>query len=78
MRARGRNGYFEPKEVVVARKNSTKVRVSIYSKRLGNNPPIMLEGKTQEIMDLVDELQTILLDLNGCLDGDSMSISLTK
>ena len=56
----GRNGYFAPTEVEVTRYQGTFadfVEIAIWSKRRGQQPPIMFELLPAEVAELIVALQ---------------------
>ena len=61
----GRNGYFAPAEVEVTLYPGGSVdfvEVAVYSKRRGENPPIMVELLPDEVAALIAALQATQTD----------------
>ena len=54
--ARGRNGWFNLKEVEVYPGKPGEMWVVFYSVRLGSNPPIVLSGHPKDLAALVRDL----------------------
>ena len=55
--AKGRNGYFKVKRIVVWSDAEDEVNIEIYSKRDGDAAPIRFEGKRETMTQMVNDLQ---------------------
>lgn len=56
MDAKGRNGYFKVHQTSGFKLNDGRVIVSVMSKRFGNSAPIILDGTSEEIRQLGEQL----------------------
>jgi len=57
VKAKGRNGYFQAKEIDVFTLAEDETAISVYSgSPLTKNPPIVLRGNRDEVLSLLDKI----------------------